>query len=178
MKDIAIVIGHTIDSKGACSPFGVPCEWDFNSKVASYLTDIADIFTYSNYKSGYTTMVKRNADKINKGNYKLVIELHYNSAVDSSANGCKTLYYFKNKVGKYLAEQSSKIISQDMGVKDRGITALVNENDRGFAAVYYPNPTTILLEPFFGSNNLDTSKFIGNEEKYSKSIRKIINLVK
>ena len=65
-----------------------------------------------------------------------------------------------------------------MGVKDRGITALVNANDRGFAAVYYPNPTTILLEPFFGSNNLDTSKFIGNEEKYSKSIRKIINLVK
>ena len=105
MKDIAKVIGHTVDSKGACSPFGVPCEWDFNSKVASYLTDIADIFTYSNYKSGYTTMVKMNADKINKGNYKLVIELHYNSAVDSSANGCKTLYYFKNKMYNFIKKK-------------------------------------------------------------------------
>ena len=176
MKNIAIVIGHSRDSQGACSPFGVPCEWSFNKKVASFLTDIADIFEYTGYSQGYTTMVKNNAAKINKGNYKLVIELHYNAAAPA-ANGCETLYYFNNKQGKYLAEQSSMLISSVMGVKNRGIKALVNEKDRGFAAVYYPNPTTILLEPFFGSNQNDVSKFLNKEKEYSEVIRRIIKLI-
>ena len=171
--DVAIVIGHTKQSKGACSPFGVPCEWDFNSKVSSYLTDIADIYVYDNYASGYTSMVKRNASKINKGKYKLVIELHYNAA-SPAANGCKALYYFKNDTGKMLAERFSDIVSKRMGVKNNGSSPLSSDKDRGFAAVYYPKFTTILVEPFFGSNEEDTLKFKGNEEKYSLAIREFI----
>ncbi len=176
MKNIAIVIGHTQKSKGTCSTHNVPCEWDFNSKVVGFLKDVADIYTYDGYTSGYTTMVKKNAVKLNKNNYKLVIELHYNAAAPE-ANGCETLYYFKNKQGKYLAEQSSLLISSDFGVKNRGVKALINEKDRGFAAVFYPNATTILLEPFFGSNKNDSDRFRGKEKEYSETIRKIIKLV-
>lgn len=176
MKNIAIVIGHTQRSKGACSTNNIPCEWDYNNKVANFLKDIADIYTYDAYSLGYTTMVKKNAEKLNKLNYKLVIELHYNAA-SPDANGCETLYYFKNKQGKYLAEQSSMLINSVFGVKNRGAKALINEKDRGFAAVFYPNATTILLEPFFGSNKSDSYKFRNKEKEYSEVIRKIIKLV-
>jgi len=176
MKDIAIVIGHTQKSKGACSTHNIPCEWDFNSKVAGFLKDVVDIYTYDSYTSGYTTMVKKNAAKLNKGNYKLVIELHYNAA-SVEANGCETLYYFNNKKGKYLAEQSSMLISSVFKVKNRGARALVNDKDRGFAAVFYPNATTILLEPFFGSNKGDSDKFRDKEKEYAEVIKRIIKLV-
>ena len=173
---VAIVVGHTKLSPGACSPHGIPCENKYNSKVAEYLKDIADIFYYDNYSLGYTSMVKRNAAKINKGDYDLVIELHYNAAAPE-ANGCETLYYFKNKEGKKLATKASEMISKEFNVKNRGIKAVVSSKDRGFAALYYPNPTTILLEPFFGSNVLDASKFIYNEEKYANVIREFIKSI-
>ncbi len=173
MKKVAIVVGHTKLRPGACSPYGIPCENKFNSIVAEHLKDIADIFYYDSYNWGYTSMVKRNAAKINKGNYELVIELHYNAA-SIQANGCETLYYYKNKVGKQLALKASQLISEEFNVKNRGAKALVNEKDRGFAAVYYPNPTTILLEPFFGSNPEDAAKFKCQEKRYSDIIRKLI----
>lgn len=176
MKEIAIVIGHNNKSKGACSPFNIPCEWDFNNKVATYLTDIADIYYYDSYSSGYTTMIKRNAAKINKKNYKLVIELHYNAA-SPEANGCETLYYFNSKKGKELATKASELISSKFNVKNRGIRALVNSKDRGFAAVYYPKPPVILLEPFFGSNKNDSDKFRNREKEYADIIREIIKFV-
>jgi N-acetylmuramoyl-L-alanine amidase len=176
-KKIAIVVGHTKAMKGACSPHGIACEWVYNSKVASYLKDIADIYYYDTYsKGGYTDMVKRNARKINAQNYNLVMELHYNDAAPE-ANGCETYYYFSNAIGKQLATTASEYISSAMGVKNRGIRALINKYDRGFAAVYYPTPTTLLLEPFFGSNEADCKKFMGKEKEYADVLRRIMMLV-
>ena len=151
MKDIAIVIGHTKMRPGACSPHGVSCEFKFNSEVASHLSCIADIYTYDSYNLGYTSMVKRNAAKLNKKDYKLVLELHYNAA-SPQANGVEALYYFKNRVGKKIAEKFSLEYSKVFRVKNRGPKALVNKTQRGFAAVYYPKATTLILEPFFGTN--------------------------
>lgn len=176
-KEVAIVVGHTQDSKGACSPHGIPCEWDFNSVVASHLTDVADIYHYDTYKGGYTNMVKRLAAKINKKNYKIVIELHYNAA-SPTANGCETLYYFASKKGKEYAQLFTAQIVGDFRVTSRGIKALVNSNDRGFAAVYYTKAPTIMAEPFFGSNFNNASKFKGREKEYANSIREFIKKIK
>lgn len=173
MKKVAIVVGHTKLKPGACSPYGIPCENIFNSEIARYLECIADIYYYDSYNLGYTSMVKRNAAKINKKDYGLVIELHYNAATPQ-AHGCETLYYYSNREGKEIAEKFSEAISKEFNVKNRGAKALVNKKDRGFAAVYYTKPTTILLEPFFGSNKEDSSKFKGKEFKYAQLIKKLI----
>ena len=178
MNTVAIVIGHTQDSPGASSPYGIPAEHTYNLLVADRLRDIADIYCYDTYAYGYNSMVKRNADKINKKDYKLVIELHYNSSVSGDANGCEVLYYFNNVQGKKLATAASSIISKTMGISNRGIKPLSSDKERGFSAVYYPKPTTLLLEPFFGSNKEDTLAFMGdgNIIKYAKAIRDIINI--
>lgn len=172
-KKVAIVVGHAQDSKGACGIDGIPCEWDYNSKVASFLTDIADVYFYDGYQKGYTTMVKKNAEKLNAKNYDLIIELHYNAA-SPSANGVETLYYFNSEKGKKAAVIFSAMVAVGFGIRNRGIRALVNSQDRGFAAVYYTKAPTILVEPFFGSSKEDVAKFKGQEKKYADLIRQFI----
>lgn len=172
MKNIAIVVGHTKLRPGACG-VNIPCEHEFNSCVAEYLSDIADIYYYDSYNLGYKSMVKRNATKLNTKNYSLVLELHYNAATPQ-ANGTETFYYFNNKRGKRLAENINNLISSTFKVKNRGPKAMVNKNQRGFWALFYPNATTLLLEPFFGSNKRDAAIFENNEYKYSKVIREFL----
>lgn len=176
MKDFAIVIGHTLDSKGACSPHGIPCEWDFNKGVAQHLTDIADVYNHKTYAKGYTSMVKETANELNKHNYKVVIFLHYNSAGET-ATGCEVLYYAKSVKGAQYAKEACAILCKDFNQRSRGAKGLSN-NDRGFGEVYYPKAVALLFEPFFGSNISDVNKFKNKEKEYSNSIRKFLLSVK
>ena len=161
---IAVVIGHTINSKGAYSKYFEMREFDFYAEVVKSLNDV-EVFIYDESISGYVTRVKANAKKLNAKSFDLVIELHFNSFSDEAANGCETLYYFKSTNGKYYANLFSEILNDYTGIKLRngGLKALANRKDRGFAAVYYPKATTILVEPFFGSNKSDCKKIISPE---------------
>lgn len=172
MKKIAIVIGHTKLRPGACG-FDIPCEFEYNRKVAEHLSDVADIYYYDSYNLGYKAMVKRNATKLNRKNYDLVLELHYNAA-SPQANGTEIFYYFNNRIGKKLASNLSILISSTFKLKNRGAKPMVNKNQRGFWALFYPNATTLLLEPFFGSNEREACIFKDNEYKYSRVIREFL----
>jgi N-acetylmuramoyl-L-alanine amidase len=171
--DVAIVIGHTKLRPGACSPYGIPCEWTYNNKVASYLKDIADVYHYGSYNAGYKSMVRSMANKLNKKSYKLVIELHYNAA-SPVANGTECFYYYTNKKGKSIAESYCKRFTELFGTKNRGAKAMVSKKQRGFWALYYPQATTILPEPFFGSNRSDCKKVKGKEKMYADMLRELI----
>lgn len=177
MKKVAIVVGHTKLRPGAKGT-EIPAEYVYNSKVAEHLSDICDVYHYGSYNLGYKAMVKANATKMNKKNYDLVIELHYNSFKDNRAHGCEVFYYHKNEKGKALAKHLSENISTPFGVKDRGAKPLSSGRERGYWAVYYPNATTLLVEPFFASNAGDQAKFKCNEELYSKKIRSFLSTQK
>lgn len=164
-------MGHTKLRKGACSPYEVPCEFDYNKKVASYLKDVADIYYYDSYNYGYKSMVKRNAAKLNKKDYDLVIELHYNAGV-SIANGTECFYYVGNLKGKALAKKFCEAFCKEFGTKNRGAKAMVSKAQRGFWAVYYPKATTLLLEPFFGSNFKDVGSIKNKEAAYANLIER------
>ena len=176
INKVAVVIGHTKDSKGASSLY-LPAEFDYNSKVAKELKRLNphmyDVFEHDTYKYGYTKMVQKVSDKINQGKYDLVIELHYNAA-SPSANGCETLYYFSSQKGREYAIKFSAGIAGGMKVHNRGIRALVNSGDRGFQAVFTPKPPALILEPFFGTNAMDCSKFANRENVYAAVINAIV----
>lgn len=156
---IAVVVGHHKKSKGAYSKYFKMREFDFYSKVAELLNDV-DVYFYDENISGYVSRVKALAKELNKKQYDLVIELHFNSFSDPAANGCETLYYFKSKNGKYYARLFSEILNDFTGIKLRngGLKGLANRNDRGFHAVFQPTAPAILIEPFFGSNKSDCEK--------------------
>lgn len=173
MKDFAILIGHTEDSKGAVSPFGVPAEFDFNSKVASFMEDICDVYTHESYKPGYTTMVKKTAAKINKHKYKAILVLHYNS-FNLSSNGTEILYYATSVAGKKMASILSARIAIAFKTSNRGPKPITSSQDRGFAEVYYTVAPTVIVEPFFGSNKEDSEKFKNKEHIYAEVLKKFL----
>jgi len=173
--EFAVVVGHTKLRPGACSPYDIQCEWAFNKNIAEQLSDVADIYYYDSYNMGYKAMVKRNAKKMNKKDYKLVVELHYNAA-SPSANGAEALYYFRNKKTKKLAKMFTEAYVSWFGGRDRGAKALVSKRDRGFWAVYYPTAPTLILEPFFGTNKADVQRFLDvGAEKYIEIIKELFN---
>ncbi len=156
---VAIVIGHNEKSKGAYSKhFGLH-EWDFYNKVNKCLFN-AQTFWHDSTISGYISRIKDTANRINKENFDLVIEMHFNSSIHNSANGCETLYYYRSKKAKEHAQRFSDLVNYKTGIKVRngGLKALTNRNDRGFASVFYTNAPTILIEPFFGNNESDCKK--------------------
>jgi len=154
---VAFVIGHHENDKGAFSRHLNISEWDFYNKVAKHLTNVS-IFHHNPEISSYTKRITETAKKLD--DFDLVIEAHFNAA-SAQANGCETLYYYKSKLGKKYASIFSLIVHECTGIKIRGYNGakpLVNKNDRGFQAVYRPKPPTILIEPFFGSNENDCYK--------------------
>lgn len=180
MKKTAVVIGHTEDSPGAKSPFNISAEWEFNFGIGADLNvrGMADIFLYDTYKKGYTSMVTRNAAQVNAGNYDLIIELHYNSSDNASANGCEALYYHKPDETfneKKIAEYFCQRMHEELGLKNRGAKQLT-KNDRGYAATYYPKGDCLILEPFFGSNKSDVEKITEGYYKYIEIIEELIEM--
>lgn len=173
----AVIVGHTEQSKGSCSPYGIPCEWEFNLGIANKLRDLGccDVLEYSDYRGGYFNMVKALSGVINSGGYDFVIELHYNFFSVGSVSGCEALYYYRNESGRKLCDFFCKEYANIIGGKNRGSKGLKDKTDRGFYALYLPKPTTILLEPFFGSNKEDVDRIKGNEDKYVDILSNLIN---
>lgn len=153
---VALVVGHHENSKGAYSPYLKTSEWDFYNDVVDCVKDVDVYFHDTNIRS-YTARIKHTARKLNAQNYDLVIELHFNSSDNPSANGCETLYYFASKKGRDYANSFSYVVNEWTGIKLRngGLKALTNTKDRGYASVFYPAAPTILIEPFFGSSRKD-----------------------
>jgi len=171
---IAIIIGHYKKSKGAFSPYLQLSEWDFYNEVSKNLNNVT-IFHHDPNIKGYTSRIKATAKKLN--DFDIVIECHFNAATPK-ANGCETLYYFNSRKGKQYATIFSEIVNEATGIKLRnnGLKALVNENDRGFQSVYRPKPPTILIEPFFGSNREDCDK-IESPEKMACILNTFLEMI-
>ena len=172
---IAIVIGHHKESKGAYSNYFGMREYDFYKDVQKSIHFIwetyeVDFYEHDSSISGYTSRIKDTASRINKKDYDLVISMHFNS-FEPQANGCETLYFYNSKKGEKYAKSFNNLFTKIVRVKDRGIKALTNKKDRGFAMLYYPKAPTILIEPFFGSND-DDCRNVGSP----KTVADIINI--
>ena len=87
-------------------------------------------------------------ERINSGNYDLVIELHLNSYMQD-ANGTEVLY--RSAKGKRYAVQVQKQLAtvfRDRGIKQRDDLYILNGT----------KPPAILIETFFCTNKADYKK--------------------
>ena len=174
---VALLIGHNSNKKGAYSEFLDNSEYMFYKKVVRELelrfcnTDFQS-FEHDATIKGYTKRIKATAKRINKQDFDLVISLHFNS-FDGTAHGCETLHYYKSKQGKAYANKFSRFINNELDIRFRGTKALTNKRDRGFAAVYYTNAPTILIEPFFGDNEEDCRNIV-SAENFARVLNKFI----
>lgn len=145
---VAIVVGHDKIEQGAYSNLLKQSEFAYNSIVAELIG--FDTYFRNEKLNGYTTKVNELASRINKKNYDLVIELHFNS-FNGVANGCEALYYNGSVKGQRYAEMFVSRIVQEYGTTPRGAKSKV-VTDRGGAFLKAVNAPCIILEPFFGDN--------------------------
>lgn len=160
----AFVIGHHYLSQGAYSKFLKESEFTYMSKVAKYLPP-GDVYFHNPYIQSYKKRMKEVSKKLNK--YDLVLKLHFN-AFNEMAKGCEALYYYKNIKGENIANKFIDAVHKEFSINKREAKGLDSKKQRGYRALYYPKPTTLILEPFFGDNEEDAAKFKGKYKKYAK----------
>lgn len=152
----AIVIGHTNLSKGAFSDFFGVREYDFWKRFECELRSVGSVFYHNSLIKGYNSrqieMASKNMD------YDIVFEVHFNAA-NKQADGCEALYYKGNDKTKHISNFFCLEYSGLSNVKNRGVKPLSSSSQRGFGFVYHQKTNAIILEPFFGDNHKDCSKF-------------------
>lgn len=154
--DVAIVVGHTRLSKGAYSRWFNKKEYDFWKGFECELRKVGDVFYHNHLIYGYNSRQKAMAKKTK--DYDVVFEVHFNS-FKGETQGCEALYYHTNEKTKEICDKFCFEYSRFSDGKNRGSKPLSNKNQRGFGFVYYQETNAVILEPFFGDNYTDCSKF-------------------
>ncbi len=168
-KKIAFVIGHHKYAKGAYSTYLEQTEFDFWMSYKKELELLGDVYRHNPLIPSYRVRQLIMAKKTKK--YDLVIELHFNM-FNGSAEGCESLFYYKNEHTLKLSLDFCKKYSELTDTYNRGAKPLM-KGKRGYYFVKYQKPNAILLEPFFGDNQKDCERF--TFRKFKESIKYMLN---
>ena len=150
---IALVVGHSIKSKGAFNEEMGIHEYYLNEALAketkAYMELDKDLEPYLVYrKNGYGRL----PTDINETNPDLTISFHHNSSSNKEVQGTETLYYHRSEKSKRIAKEIQKRMVEALGFRDRGIKG-VDSEARGGYVLKYTNAPMVLIEPYFMSDN-------------------------
>lgn len=161
---VALIIGHNKRSKGAYSTI-IGSEYDYwktiAEKIKTEIPELVDVYERKPNKF-YVPEMEEVLKELNKNDYKICLELHFNSSTNSQANGCECLVYYKNNEAKGLATNFMARLQNIFGSKIRGNHGIIEIQDskvRGGYGICNSKDTYILVEPFFGSNQDESLKF-------------------
>lgn len=180
---VAILVGHNSKQQGAFSKELNMSEWEYNKLIANYLhqkhVDMYDIYFRQPHQS-YRSQMQEVLDEINKKNYDLVVELHFNSHTDDKAEGSTGLHYKANSKTKYYLHIFQDLLKRIWGVVKRPLIPIqLSDINRvnGAYGVLKSKADYVLLEPFFGSNPQEAVKFksyLQYADTLDTSIRKFL----
>ena len=189
MKKIALIIGHNQKNKGAYSEYLKKSEYDFYSKVLDVLfkkyqeafnlkeefvkniQDKITIFRVPN--TGYSKEMEKVVNTLEKNNFELAIELHFNATTNHKQHGNTVLYWHKSIEGKKLAELFQEIMSSYTKIKKLDLIPISSLKQNGAYGIMKSKCPYILLEPFFGDSKIDTDKI--NIEKMAEVLFLFLN---
>ena len=169
MNKIAVVVGHDKIEQGAFSNLLKHSEFGYHSEVVKHLP--FDIYYRDSSIHGYKGKMTKLANEINKNNYSLVVELHFNS-FNGVANGCEALYFKGSEIGKRQAEIFVDSVIKDYLTTARGAKEISKESDRGYWFLKLINAPALILEPFFADNKEAIA--FKDVEKYAKVLIKTL----
>ena len=162
MPDVAIVVGHHPDAKGAALTVGERQiqEYDFWLPFAYalrrclYFSDI-----------GYAVIQRPNPkpdaelmQRVNATGARCAIELHFNGFTDPRAQGSEMLYWHASDKGRLLADLLQQYTVRTLGVHDRGLRGV--RRGRGAAFLRGTRMPAVICEPAFGTNPDDAWKLL------------------
>ena len=169
---LAIVVGHTDRNKGASMvpPYGFIQEYEYCTILGGI------ILAMCREKNILCKVFFRDKKKISK-TYDLVrayrphatIELHFNAFISPNVKGHSVLYSVYNSASKDLARHLNEWMTGTLETRNRGIKEL-REQGRGFTNVSQLNTATVILEPFFGTNEKDAAEGLMSINPLAESI--------
>ena len=180
MKKVALIIGHNKRSKGAFSmivgdEFGY---WrNIAEKIKYEIPEMIEVYEREPNQN-YVREMNKVLVELNKHNYEYCLELHFNSALDSKANGCECLIYKGNKKAKELSTNFMARLQNVFNSKVRGVIEIADSKTRGGYGICNSKDTYVLLEPFFGSNVDEALKFSVIKDVVELFVNFIVDTVK
>ena len=162
--NILICSGHTLEGKGT-GAVGYINESRENrilsKKIVEYINKTNHKATYAEVNKS-DTYLKDQVDLANKGNYDLVVQVHFN-ANKTTLNPIGTETLYKSSKGKEYAQKVNSKLS--LLYKNRGVKL---RND-----LYWLNNTkspAILIETCFVDSKADTDIYISNKDYTARLI--------
>lgn len=172
---IFISSGHNTEGQrdpGAVSKYGVEAELaqDFKEMVIPILAAM-----------GYSVVTDRNNEKladylrrIKPGNASVVIEFHFDAALDPNATGTTVLIGDdSDRLDRLFADELSKAISETLNIRNRGVKTEKN-SPRGRLGLMREAGTVALVEICFITNPNDMKKYHSKKLELAAKIAKII----
>jgi N-acetylmuramoyl-L-alanine amidase len=156
---VAVVVGHNERAPGAYAlePIGM-CEYPWNLLVAHAMVDRASAhgldarFFLRTPEGGYTAEVRRVYREVDAWGAECSIELHFNAA-GPSATGTETLHSGGARSRRLAGHVQAQMLAR-LKLRDRGL--LERRTGRGSLSLMAGRAPAILVEPFFGSNRIDS----------------------
>ena len=178
MIDVALVVGHNRERRGAYSPAVAEHEWEWNQRFAHEIVGrlhgfvpmiraaVFERVDVGNYTVEMSTLVSA----VNASNARLVVSLHFN-ALDGAHTGAAALHYPGSARGKAAATALATACSRCLSSRDIGAHAQA----RSWSAVGYDaagkaypagselyvltqtKSAAVILEPFFGDHAGDAT---------------------
>lgn len=87
-------------------------------------------------------------NKLNSKPYDLIIELHFNGAGSSRANGLECLAHHKSTKGLAYAQKFCEMAQAKFYTKNRGVVKIQKETERGAYGIFHTKAPYILTELF------------------------------
>ena len=120
------------------------------------------------HRSSYLLLPKDIADE------KPLVSISFHAnAFNGRARGSEVLYYHKCKTSKRIAITFQTNIVNELGIRDRGVKPIDNEDRGGYllSTLYYKyNIPAIILEPFFIDNTGEFTNVLAKFTKLAKAI--------
>ena len=167
-----LVIGHKANRQGACNKKHDICEYQFNDQLACDIYDkLKEKELNINIKIVHRRTYKELPNDINKINPDFFISMHCNAAAEGYTgkwNGTETLYYYKSKKSRKIAEIVQGEMLAAFGFKHRGLLPRATE-DGGGTLLRYTNMPGVIAEPFFIDNDNAYEIVIAGYDKLVKA---------
>lgn len=169
---LGLIIGHSKADEGAAmvKSMGGMQEYSYNKLIAAYARDYSgmlgiDIQIYTRDVGGipgaYSMALKDKCDAI--------IELHFNSCDSSTVAGTETLCSTRSDDQAFARVVQEHVFKLSNGV-NRGVKVL-SATGRGAQSCYSAGQTpNCLIEPFFGSNPLECSRWLLIKKEYGLAL--------
>lgn len=168
---ICVSIGHSFKEQGATTRDGKTSEYIFNTALAQLIKDQLvkdgyEVVITNRLTDGGGTGMTADVRAINASASDLCVELHCN-AFNTKAQGCETLYWYRSKKAKQLAQCIQNEMVNALGNNDRGEKG-INSSGRGAKVLRETEMPMVITEPFF----------IDNPEEFNNAFNKIDKLAK